>query len=565
VNRLTAALVVLLALGAGTTAGPWALIEYSSRPHIYDRPEAIKPATAGLVLGASRLARNYVANPFFRNRIEAAAALYKAGKVQYLIVSGNQAAGGRPRGGYDEPADLRAALIAEGVPAARIYRDYAGFRTLDSIVRAKEIFGQERVIVVSQPFHLSRALFLARWRGLDDDGFAAGDVPLRFGVRTYLREIAARAAAVFDLLRGTGPALSRRAGPARRGRADMKARLALLLLALGLGGASAPSLAPFLPQAAAPKFLEVLTPPDFIDRAVIEAFEKQSGQTVALDTYASPAEFAELSAERRYDLVALNGLALARRLSTFSRLDHSVLANARNVQPLISAKYAAYDRDGAHGVPFGWSAFGLLYDSDKVKEPPTTFAQAFGYGRDARRFADCGIVWPDARVQSFLAVWRLTGLDPARATATHVKNAAALLERTRGAALAFAAPDEVGALSKGAGCLGAGTAGEAAAVSARGGDGAPLIRFAYPREGATLTIYAYAIPANAASPLAAYQFLDALLAPENVRRDAALAGLNSAEDATDLEALKRLLPEPLLDPAVDATMQSEWKRLTSTK
>ena len=346
----------------------------------------------------------------------------------------------------------------------------------------------------------------------------------------------------------------------------MSARLALLLLALGLGGASAPpSLAPFLPQAAAPKFLEVLTPPDFIDRGVIEAFEKQSGETVALDTYASPAELAERMAERRYDLVALSGPALARRLPTLSRLDRRALANARFVQPLVAAKYAVYDRDGAHGVPFGWSAFGLLYDSDKLREPPTSFAQLFGLGREARRFADCGVVWPDARVHSFLAVWRLTGLDPARARPVEVKSAAALLDRARGAMLAFAAPDEVGALAKGAGCLGAGTAGEAAAVAARGGDGAPSIRFAYPREGAPLTIYAYAIPADAPSPLAAYQLLDALLAPDNARRNAALAGLNSAEDAVDIEALKRLPPEPLLDPAVDAAMQTEWKRLTSAK
>ncbi len=203
VKRLRLALVVVAGLGA--LAGPWALIEASTRGHIYYSLDAVPPAKAGLVLGASRLVRNYVANPFFHNRIEAAAALFKAGKVEYLIVSGNQAKGGRPRGGYDEPADMRAALIAEGVPAARIYRDYAGFRTLDSIVRAKEIFGQERVIVVSQPFHLARALFLARWRGLDDDGYAAADVPLRFGVRTHLREIAARIAAILDLMLGTGP------------------------------------------------------------------------------------------------------------------------------------------------------------------------------------------------------------------------------------------------------------------------------------------------------------------------------------------------------------------------
>ena len=194
-----------LVVAAAATAGPWALIEASSRGHIATSPDALAPAKAGLVLGASRLARNYVGNPFFHNRIAAAAALYKTGKVEYLIVSGNQARGGRPRGGYDEPADMRAALIASGVPAGRIYRDYAGFRTLDSIVRAHEIFGQERVIVISQPFHLARALFLARWRGLDDDGFAAADVPLRFGVKTYAREVLARGAAVLDLMRGVEP------------------------------------------------------------------------------------------------------------------------------------------------------------------------------------------------------------------------------------------------------------------------------------------------------------------------------------------------------------------------
>ena len=204
-KRLAWALVALVGLAPAAALGAWLLIETSSAGHIYAVADEVKPAKAGLVLGSSRLIRNYVANPFFRNRIEAAADLFKAGKVEYLIVSGNQARGGRPRGGYDEPADMRDALIAAGVPAARIYRDYAGFRTLDSIVRAKEVFGQDRVIVVSQPFHLARALFLAHWRGLDDDGFAAKDPPLRFGVRTRLREIAARGAAVLDILVGTEP------------------------------------------------------------------------------------------------------------------------------------------------------------------------------------------------------------------------------------------------------------------------------------------------------------------------------------------------------------------------
>ena len=204
-KRLALTLVVFATLALAGTAGLWLLIETSARSHIYASTDDIPPAKAGLVLGASRLVRNYVANPFFRNRIDAATALFKAGKVEYLIVSGSQAGGGRPRGGYDEPADMRDALIALGVPRDRIYRDYAGFRTLDSIVRAREVFGQERVIVVSQPFHLARALFLARWHGLDDVGYAARDVPLRFGVRTYLREVAARVAAALDVMLDVEP------------------------------------------------------------------------------------------------------------------------------------------------------------------------------------------------------------------------------------------------------------------------------------------------------------------------------------------------------------------------
>ena len=205
VRRLALAVTLVLSVAAAAVAGAWAFIDLTSRAYIFTEPDALRPARAALVLGSARLVRDYVANPFFSNRIAAAAALYKSGKVEYLIVSGNQARGGRPRGGYDEPADMRAALIAAGVPREKIYRDYAGYRTLDSVVRAREVFGQERVIVVSQPFHLSRALFLAHARGLDDDGFAAADPAWRFRLRTFVREIGARVAAVLDVCLGTPP------------------------------------------------------------------------------------------------------------------------------------------------------------------------------------------------------------------------------------------------------------------------------------------------------------------------------------------------------------------------
>jgi putrescine transport system substrate-binding protein len=159
----------------------------------------------------------------------------------------------------------------------------------------------------------------------------------------------------------------------------------------------------------------------------------------------------------------------------------------------------------------------------------------------------------------------MAGVDPARAKPAEVKSAAAILARARATLLAFAAPDEVGAFAKGAACLGAGTAGEAAAAVARGGDNPSNVRFAYPREGAPLALYAFAIPADAASPDAAYRFLNAALSADNARRDAATAGVNGAEEATDLDQLKKLAPEPVFDAAVTAAMQAEWKRLSTAK
>ena len=203
--RLARAAALAVGVAATAVAGAWGAIDLTTSAYIHTDPDALRPAKAGLVLGSARLLRDYVGNPFFANRIAAAAALYKSGKVEYLIVSGNQARGGRPRGGYDEPADMRAALIAAGVPRERIYRDYAGYRTLDSVVRAREVFGQERVIVVSQAFHLARALFLAHARGLDDEGFAAANPEWRFRLRTFVREIGARVAAVIDVALGTPP------------------------------------------------------------------------------------------------------------------------------------------------------------------------------------------------------------------------------------------------------------------------------------------------------------------------------------------------------------------------
>lgn len=170
------------------------LIRRAAGGRTYERAEQVPHHRAGLVLGCSKILANGRPNRFFNARVKAAAALHAAGKVDCLIVSGDNS-----RETYDEPTDLRDALVALGVPETAIYRDYAGFSTLDSVVRVREIFGQQRIVVVSQRFHNERALFLASAHGISAIGFNAKDVPLRESLRTRARESLARAATLVEV------------------------------------------------------------------------------------------------------------------------------------------------------------------------------------------------------------------------------------------------------------------------------------------------------------------------------------------------------------------------------
>lgn len=154
-----------------------------------------------LALGTSRRVRDGRPNLYFRTRMEAAARLYQAGKIRHIIVSGSN-----PSTSYDEATDMLKALVDLGVPREAVTRDYAGFRTLDSVVRCKEVFGQDSVIIVSQAAHNRRAIFLARRYGLDAVGYNAEDYR-RFGIsRQRIREAFARCKAVLDLyVLGTEP------------------------------------------------------------------------------------------------------------------------------------------------------------------------------------------------------------------------------------------------------------------------------------------------------------------------------------------------------------------------
>ena len=161
---------------------------------LYDSVEDIPARDVGLLLGTSEKCPDGQINWFFKKRIKAAAALYKSGKVRHLLVSGDNR-----RKDYDEPADMRRALLAAGVPESAMTVDCAGFRTLDSVVRAKEVFGLTQYTIISQRFHDERALLIADHSGIDAIGFCAEEILFKDSARTYVREAFSRVKAVLDL------------------------------------------------------------------------------------------------------------------------------------------------------------------------------------------------------------------------------------------------------------------------------------------------------------------------------------------------------------------------------
>lgn len=154
-----------------------------------------------LVLGTSHRLVNGSPNPFFHNRMATAAELYKEGKIVHFIVSGDN----RTKY-YNEPIEMQKALIKLGVPAEAITLDYAGLRTLDSIVRCKEIFGQTNITIITQPFHSYRALFISRYYHVDAVALVANEPNQEDALRVYVREYLARTKAILDLyILGTSP------------------------------------------------------------------------------------------------------------------------------------------------------------------------------------------------------------------------------------------------------------------------------------------------------------------------------------------------------------------------
>jgi SanA protein len=163
-------------------------------------PARVPHAQAALVLGAQVYASGRP-SPMLADRVRAAEDLYRAGRVDKLLLSGDHS-----RVDYDEVGAMRRMMLADGIPAADIFTDHAGFDTWDSAQRAKKVFDVSSAVVVTQRFHMARALYDARHAGLHVTGFAADrrDYGPIMG-KLKLREAAARVKAFGEAVSGAGP------------------------------------------------------------------------------------------------------------------------------------------------------------------------------------------------------------------------------------------------------------------------------------------------------------------------------------------------------------------------
>lgn len=191
-KRLFTLFCCLIVLAGATALGLDRWISWKTAPYIYENVSQLPHREVGVVLGTSKYYRTGELNQYYLYRIQGALNAYNSGKVNYLLLSGDNALQS-----YNEPRTMRKDLIRAGVDPADIVLDYAGFRTLDSIVRTRKVFDTNDFTIITQRFHCERALFIAMHQGIEAQCFAVPSPKNMLGIR--IREIAARIAALADL------------------------------------------------------------------------------------------------------------------------------------------------------------------------------------------------------------------------------------------------------------------------------------------------------------------------------------------------------------------------------
>ncbi len=176
------------------------MIINGAKGKLFSDTNAIPFNKVGMLLGTAKYLGSGIANPYYTYRIEATIKIIRDSKIKYVIISGDN---GHKE--YNEPEMMRTDLMEAGIDSSNIFLDYAGFRTFDSMVRLKEIFGQESVTVISQQFHNERAIYTASKLGIRAIAFNAKDVSTTKGLKTQIREKFARVKVFIDFLIGTKP------------------------------------------------------------------------------------------------------------------------------------------------------------------------------------------------------------------------------------------------------------------------------------------------------------------------------------------------------------------------
>jgi len=192
------AVAAAIAITAGSFCSLW--VRASAFGHVYAE-SSVPPAPVAIVLGAE-VYPGGEPSPFLAARLDIAKRLLDEGKVRAILVSGDHS-----RWDYDEPGSMQVYLVARGVPAARVVLDYAGFDTYDSCARAKRVFGVRKAIVVTQSYHIDRAVTLCRGQGIDASGI--GDDSVRVytepWAHSYVREQGAIVKAALDAISHRDP------------------------------------------------------------------------------------------------------------------------------------------------------------------------------------------------------------------------------------------------------------------------------------------------------------------------------------------------------------------------
>ena len=193
-------LLTLIVVAIAVTFGVNFYVTQQTASKTFDDVTKVPHRKVGLLLGCSKYAGKGQLSVFYRNRIDAAVKLYKAGKVDFILASGDNRTIY-----YNEPKWMHDDLVARGIPSNKIHMDYAGLRTLDSVVRCSRIFGENNFTVISQAFHNQRAIFIANYWGIDAIGFNAKDTNTSSETTVLIREKLARMLMIWDLWTGKEP------------------------------------------------------------------------------------------------------------------------------------------------------------------------------------------------------------------------------------------------------------------------------------------------------------------------------------------------------------------------